>query len=232
MKMRKSTHLWREEDHPRDDWGRFCKSNHLGEKIVDNSRPNDIIILKNEKDWGFNYIKGNHTREQDLAATNPKYGIEGKKYTHNCQRCVSTYEARRRGYDVEAMPYILNGIDTLPYTFHKQGWMSVYENAQPVYCVSNSTAEIKTKVEATMYGFGNGSRAIVAVQWQKKYGGGHVFIAEQVDGKTIFIDPQNNNMDVSYYFTMASLEDTFVLRVDNLKFTDNIRKCCKNRGDN
>ena len=37
MKMRKSTHLWREEDHPRDDWGRFCKSNHLGEKIVDNT---------------------------------------------------------------------------------------------------------------------------------------------------------------------------------------------------
>ena len=29
MKMRKSTHLWREEDHPRDDWGRFCKSNRL-----------------------------------------------------------------------------------------------------------------------------------------------------------------------------------------------------------
>ena len=35
MKMRKSTHLWREEDHPRDEEGKFCKSNHLGEKIND-----------------------------------------------------------------------------------------------------------------------------------------------------------------------------------------------------
>ena len=45
MKMRKSTHLWREEDHPRDDYGRFCKSNHLGEKIVDNSSK----MLNNER---------------------------------------------------------------------------------------------------------------------------------------------------------------------------------------
>ena len=43
MKMRKSTHLWREEDHPRDDYGRFCKSNHLGEKIVDKDKKGDIV---------------------------------------------------------------------------------------------------------------------------------------------------------------------------------------------
>ena len=47
MKMRKSTHLWREEDHPRDDYGRFCKSNHLGEKIVDN--PHKMVNNEKEK---------------------------------------------------------------------------------------------------------------------------------------------------------------------------------------
>ena len=45
MKMRKSTHLWREEDHPRDDWGRFCKSNRLYDDMpIDKMHKISIII--------------------------------------------------------------------------------------------------------------------------------------------------------------------------------------------
>ena len=43
MNMRKSTHLWREEYHPRDKECKFCKSNHLGEKILDKLYKSDII---------------------------------------------------------------------------------------------------------------------------------------------------------------------------------------------
>jgi SPP1 gp7 family putative phage head morphogenesis protein len=186
-------------------------------------------IMKSNK-YGFNYIKGKHTREADLAATNPKYKT-GREYQVNCQRCVSAYEARRRGYDVEAKPAILNGVDRMPYMFDKkEGWTSVYDGIKPINCASSRTAGVKTKVEQVMAGFGDGARAIVRVQWQQKYGGGgHVFIAEQVDGSTIFIDPQPNKTDVGYYFSMAKTKETYVLRIDDLEFTDNILKCCENK---
>lgn len=186
-------------------------------------------IMKPNK-YGFNYIKGKHTREADLAATNPKYNT-GKEYRVNCQRCVSAYEARRRGYDVEAKPAILNGVDRMPYMFDKkEGWTSVYDGIKPINCASSRTAGVKTKVEQVMAGFGDGARAIVRVQWQQKYGGGgHVFIAEQVNGSTIFIDPQPNKTDVGYYFSMAKTKETYVLRIDDLEFTDNILKCCENK---
>lgn len=183
-----------------------------------------------ESKYGFHRISGEHTREADLAATNPKYGTQKREYTQNCQRCVSAYEARRRGFDVEALPRILDGSDRMPYMFDKkEGWTSVYDGIQPVLCSSNRTAGVKKKVEDAMRGYGDGARAIVRVQWQQKYGGGgHVFIAEQVDGMTIFIDPQTNNLDVSGYFTMAKTKETYVMRIDDLEFTDNITKCCKN----
>ena len=61
MKMRKSTHLWREEDHPRDEEGKFCKSNHLGEKIVDKDKKGDIV-------------KGVKLTKQELAIWYEKIG--------------------------------------------------------------------------------------------------------------------------------------------------------------
>ncbi|WP_234346196.1 hypothetical protein [Collinsella provencensis] len=55
-------------------------------------------------------------------------------------------------------------------------------------------------------------------------GGGHVFIAEQVDGSTRFIDPQTGSSDCSSYFSMISSGETEILRVDDKDVTDLIKK--------
>lgn len=174
----------------------------------------------------FRRIKGSHTAEQDLAATNPNYSPSDPLWSLNCQRCVSAYEARRRGYDVTAKPRDTSGADTLPYMRHPQGWPQVYENPDLVPCFSNSGANTKGKVEAQMAAWGDGARAIVRVQWR---GGnsGHVFIAEQVNGATRFVDPQCNSTDCSDYFKSAKKNQTYVMRVDDRKFTDLVRDCCE-----
>ena len=46
MEMKKSNHLWKEEDHPRDELGRFCKSNKLYEETVDKIEKVDILLDK------------------------------------------------------------------------------------------------------------------------------------------------------------------------------------------
>lgn len=175
----------------------------------------------------FRKIKGEHTAAQDLAATNPHYKPRDPKWSVNCQRCVSTYEARRRGYDVTAKPYGGEG-DRLPYMADRNGWPHVYEDAELVPCFSNSGANTRGKVEKLMEQWGDGARAIVRVQW-KGGNSGHVFIAERENGLTRFVDPQANDGDCSRYFALAKKNKTYCMRVDDRKFTDLINQCCKEK---
>lgn len=177
------------------------------------------------------WIKGNPMTIQTAAAgTNPNYKLRIKEWTHNCQRCVSAFEARVRGYDVEALPRILNGTDLLPYMDTKTGWLSVYENPVVTSVHKATGAACKTAIEQQMADWGDDTRAIVRVRW--KTGGGHVFIAVQQNGATVFLDPQSNNMDCGKYFSAGMIKPgwTELIRVDNLNFTDRIELCAKPKG--
>lgn len=175
-------------------------------------------------------IQGDHSYTDDIKATNPKYAESKKKrdkyYTHNCQRCVSAYEARRRGYDVTAHARILKN-DTLPYMMNDRGWANVYENGKNslVQCFSNSAEGVQKKVTAQMQSWGDGARAIVRVQW-KGGAGGHVFISENHGGQVIFMDPQSGATDVAFYFGSAKVNQTHLLRIDDKEFSELIQECC------
>ena len=174
-------------------------------------------------------ITGNHSIEMDLLSTNPNYSSENpdSPWNHNCRRCVSAYEARRRGYDVEAQP-IPKGNDPLPIMLHPQGWPSVYKGGKLIDCSANSGTAAAINVENMMESWGDNCRAIVRVRWKPEAGGGgHVFIAERVNGVTRFIDPQNGTADASSYFQFAKGSGLFCMRIDNLDFTDRIHQCCQ-----
>lgn len=180
---------------------------------------------------GAEIISTEHSTVEDLSMTNPKYN-RGNEYKINCQRCVTTYEARRRGIDVEALPnYGYDGFGVMMLadgTLSPNGWTSAYKNPKPVYCGAKDGYGTGLKAIHQMEQWGNGARAIVRVQWQ---GGntGHVFIAENVNGKVQFIDPQSNDMNVEWYFKAAKKNKTYIIRIDNLKFGANVKKCCKRR---
>ena len=178
----------------------------------------------------YDVIEGDHTSEDDIKATNPNYQDSKKRhdkaYTHNCQRCVNAYEARRRGYDVTAAARKASG-DTLPYMNHDRGWANVYKNGKAylIPCHSNSAAGVLKKVTEQVTGWGDGARGIVRVQWRGG-SGGHVFITENQGGTVRFMDPQTGDMDVSQYFKLAKVNQTYVLRTDNKEFSDLIGDCC------
>lgn len=174
-------------------------------------------------------IKGDHSFKDDVRDTNPHYqeSLKNKdrKYTHNCQRCVSAYEARRRGYDVTAGER-LDGNDSLAYMLNDKGWANVYKDGRNslVPITSRTTHGVLLKVIDQMSVWGDGARAIVRVQW-KRSSSGHVFIAENQGGGIIFIDPQCDSLDATSYFDYTKVNQTHLLRIDDKEFTDLIREC-------
>jgi len=189
---------------------------------------NDDIIASGVTD---NFDRKTRPAEiaEDLAAVNPNYDL-GNEYQQNCQRCVPAYELRRRGYDVTAKPAMVTESGDLSRedTLAKNGrwFLGIFQDIQ---WYSGGTGRDTSLIDKSMSKWGDGARSEVYIQWET--GGAHVFIAEQVNGKTIFIDPQSGKKNCEYYFTSAKSGTILFARIDNLEFTDLIEECVQNRSN-
>lgn len=200
--------------------------------FIASQRPmNEPEIMKQFK----RYDVDSKTAAQKLAQVNPNYRVEGQgnKWTYNCQRTVVAQEMVYRGYDVTAMPY--NRADAIG-----SNGVAVWDAPKffwtdPDVRVVAKRAEFMETVGGSMSEWGDGSRAIVRLQWQRKYGGnGHFIFARQVNGKTIFEDPQSGvvlDMAEKLKKTTTGKNAMWVMRVDNRAVNDKITLAIKNVGD-
>ena len=142
------------------------------------------------------------------AGTNPHYSPDYGAYSANCQRCVLAYEARRRGYDVTALPTYSG--DLMPWG---SDYLKALSNPKPV-----NVGKSKKSLKSQMNAYGNGARAIVRVG---KGSNGHAFIAENQNGKILYIDPQTNRRysDIN----LSHVSRVQVVRIDDQQFTEYAR---------
>lgn len=170
--------------------------------------------------WEFYKISGTHTRSQDLAEVNPNFSLD-KKWRMNCQRCVATYEMRRRGYDLTVKPW-KGKDDKLPQQAFNIFKSTIYQcpNGDGMWDCIN-----------LLESWGDGSRAIIGIIYPDRFGApspnGHVFIGENINGYVYFLDPQINSLDCSSHFSYAVKGYTSISRIDNADTTSLIKKCCK-----
>ena len=170
-----------------------------------------------------------------LRGTNPGWESGALKYRMNCQRCVVAYEARRRGYEVVAKPARLkkNGKFAMTEKLPEHP-LSAWRDAQPLRVKGTGKDDIVELLEK----WGDGARAEVRVTWRPenedfdwsnpehlKKLEGHVFVAENVSGSVLFLDPQNGSSRVSYYFDKVIIDSTSVARIDNLEFSPRAQEC-------
>lgn len=153
--------------------------------------------------------------EKATLGANPNYNPQYSEYSENCQRCVIAYEARRRGYDVVAQP-TYQGDDLN----RGDNFATNFAGAKVENVGATTRAKAQKNLEDKMAQYGDGARAIVAVQWSgASYG--HVINVEQKNGKTIYRDAQTG---VQYkgnnFFKSVKSKSVTVTRVDNLQFTD------------
>ena len=205
----------------------------LSEKVLSEQRKVEIRVAESkafyrntDTDFGFNKIKRNIEWAKEIQLVNDvSLGLERRL---NCQRCVVAFEARMRGYDVMARPS-WGAEDPLRIA---REWLSAFEYSPDDIRKANGKTvdEIIKSVEEIMRSFGEGSRAVIWFQWRNvRSGGGHVINARFANDEVIFLNPQNSLKNAKEFFKLANLESIGILRVDNLKFTDVVKRCCMNR---
>lgn len=172
--------------------------------------------------------------ERAAKGANPYYSYAYREFSENCQRAVIAYEARRRGYNVTARPTFEG--DVLPRHAHTNTdgsvnahWMGAFQNAKSIYVGAKDAQTVRDKIENNMKSFGNGSRAIIQVQWVG--GGGHVFNIERRYGRTYWVDAQvgmrYNPNDV---LRVVKTDKVNLVRTDNLRFSERAKKSVEPAG--
>ena len=141
------------------------------------------------------------------SGVNPHFS-DGPEYQNNCQRCVVADELRRRGYDVEAQPAVLNGNDEVA-----DHWWEMFEGQR-----WNTNLQGRGAVDATVGAMPQGARAVVRVFWNEQ--DNHVFTAENTGNGVRYTDPQDGNADASGYFQDGVPGRFEVSRIDNLPPSD------------
>lgn len=160
---------------------------------------------------------------------NPYYDGSYREFSENCQRAVIAYEARRRGYNVEAQP--THKGDILPNrTPGDNGhWMGAFQGAKTQNVGAKNSKKAQQNLESQMKTYGNGSRGIMRLNW--KNGDGHVINVEQRGGKTLYIDAQiGKKYNGKELFSQIKPQSVRLIRTDNLKFSERAKKSVEKAG--
>lgn len=175
--------------------------------------------------YGFKRIIGEHSYEDDTRKVNPNYSL-GREYQINCQRCVPTYEMRRRGFDVEALPRR----ETWDHLARGGGMLKIFKDVKTSEIMSKRKNKVQDELTNVLKSYGPGSRIAIRIGWDYSDRMGHVFIGENINGEIHFIDPQNGKTDVSSYFSymkLSGFNKSYYYRIDNLEPAEYIKECCK-----
>lgn len=159
-----------------------------------------------------------------FEGANPFFSPFYREFSENCQRAVVAYELRRRGYKVTAQPTYEH--DALPMMIKGTGngfWQGAFKGAKSEKIGASSTEKARANLKAKMKEYGAGARAIVYVDW--KSGGAHVFNAENIGGRIVFVDAQVGTRYNSKTILNGTISShTRIIRTDNLRISDRAKK--------
>ena len=191
-----------------------------GKKVADSARQHapaapekpifiDPIVKGDPVCDALDCRKGQPFSIEDAAAIANPHFKEGEEFQDNCQRCVQAYELARRGYDVEARPYV-----------HRE--LIKYGNEMytgphgipPFFDIGLTSADVQSRIATAPVG----ARFVVSTQWAAS-GSRHAFIAERTPEGVRYIDPQTGNTNVRNYLQLGVDGEYKLLRTDNLEIS-------------
>lgn len=207
-------------------------------------------VLKNirELDQTLPVMQGkimNFTEADELKG-NPHFSDPDAKaegYLINCQTCTMTYELRRRGFPVEALPNKNDEFYKVWCPKNNLTWNDRFLNPDGSRPIKTRPSVLRDTITAKV-GFIEGAtketgRYELYLKWKSvrgRDGGAHVMIVErQKDGNLLWFDPQSGKHGSSKTFNgfmkSAVHVKLSVLRIDdkiiNPKFSERFKKASK-----
>ena len=148
------------------------------------------------------------TQTQAMKGANPGFDT-GRPFKINCQRCVPTYEMRRRGYDVIANPNN-GGVPLVGKEFFVDPKTKQFPKVSPNMSPNTFLRELKKQPDG---------RYAILNKW-KRSSFGHTWVAEIKNGKIKFIDPQpGKTVSIEKYLSIS--ERLAFYRMDGMQITGN-----------
>lgn len=183
---------------------------------------------------GFKLKHSELTEKEDLARVNPSFHNFDSNTKSNCMLCTTTYDMRRRGYDVTAK--------TAGAGFYNDEVKTWYPKAKVEKIVGvdpkaknpkrqghgrkvNDGIEKFTKAALEQ---GEGARGNIMVTWFPYYGG-HSMVYEVSGGQVRILDGQSNKIynNPSKILKQTTGEFEYA-RLDNVDFDpEAIKRCCR-----
>lgn len=163
--------------------------------------------------------------EADSGNVNPNFE-ECEGFQCNCQTCVVVFEARLRGWDIEAMPF-KEGSNSDKLSLNTNlAWLTP-NGKHPDYkydTTANNVDSVYNFIDKTV---NPGERYTLEGQWKGFFNGGHIIsVFREPTGNLVFYDPQVNKIynersfkiDILSNMQKGTTPDTNIklLRIDNL----------------
>lgn len=216
-------------------------NNHKGNKIIKQHNKNLEDAEIDEKIGLPLKHSNDSTMEEDAKMVNPHYlkFDSDPDYTHNCMMCSTTYELRRRGYEVQVngtpqgfaddkvkdwfkgakVTNIIAADVPKKFTDHK-----VPENA-PV-----KASDISNALGAQPDGARGNFMFVYRDSWSGSVLGGHSVAYEKKDGTVYIVDSQVNKVQTLEKWHKDTTRNMYVsnttfCRTDNLKLKEGVKEC-------
>lgn len=158
------------------------------------AKKNDIIKTDDkmfpEELAGAKRGKPMNREKANKGRVNPNYK-KGGGYTINCQTCVVAFEARLRGYDVQALPNLKHSkLEEL--SIHTNlAWIDKETGKHPDYIRDNNIKNAKQCYDFLEATIEEDKRYTIEFAWKGRGNGGHIVcIDKDEDGKLRLYDPQ------------------------------------------
>lgn len=174
--------------------------------------------------------------EADSGNVNPNYGRKG--YDTNCQACTIVNEARRRGYDVEALPNMPNSMAEKLAHQYPMAWINPETGKKPEFIVDKSKDTPKKYLEFMHSTIQPNARYVIGFTWKGKGNSGHIVNLDINEyGELRIKDNQRGTKErsewtgdkaVMKYLKHMKWSETAkvpkMMRIDNLQFEPDVAK--------
>lgn len=130
--------------------------------------------------------------EADSNRPNPKFR-DDYMYRINCQTCVVAYEARRRGYDVEAKGNFSGSISQMLSRATNKAWIDPNTGKYPEYIAPEYFSNINTPSRYMKYleeTLKENTRYTMQFGWKGRGNSGHIIHVFKKNGVVTLYDPQ------------------------------------------